>query len=115
MSLDFWEEVIGEAADIGGFSLTPEQIKALAEGAMGAHENYGMAFYSPPASDGYARIEREWEAKYKRLEAEFERYRNGAETAIKRALPGRTYHDSLVSIEENGDVRLIDGRMDRIL
>ncbi len=84
----------------------------MAEGAEGAHENYGMAFYSPPSSDRYNEIEREWKAKVEALEKDAERYRNNAERAIKEAL--RQPSDALVSIGEYGEVFRHGGRTDQI-
>ena len=57
-------------------TLTTGQLEFLAEGAKGGHEFYGMAFYSPPASERLAVIEGEWKTKYARLEIEFEKYDN---------------------------------------
>jgi hypothetical protein len=71
-----------------------------------------MAFYSPPASDRLDAIESEWRAKYNRLAAEFEKYQNNAETAVKRAL--RQYSDTQVSIGEYGEVFRHGGRTEQI-
>ena len=49
--LDYWKECIGEAADECGLSLTDEQLDCLAGSVQSGHENYGMAFYSPPAGE----------------------------------------------------------------
>ena len=109
---DYWEECISCTADEIGLSLTKEQICKLAEGVAGGHENYGMAFYSPPASDRLSTIESEWRAKYDRLQKEFDKYRDDAETAVKQAL--RQYPDSQVSIGEYGEVYRHGGRTERI-
>jgi hypothetical protein len=109
---EYWEECIGITADEAGIELTDEQISILAEGVEGGHENYGLAFYSPPSSDRLNAIEREWKAKYEALQAEFDRYRGNAETAVKKAL--RQHSDANVGIGEHGEVRLYDGRSDRI-
>lgn len=109
---DYYAECVECAAEELGLKLTAEQIKYIGEAVEGAAENVGMAFYEPPASDFYARKDREWEAKYKRLEAEFESYRDNAETAVKVAL--RQPRDANVSIGEHGEVRRYDGRSDRI-
>ena len=114
-TLDYWKECIEIAADEGGFELTESQIVHLAESVQGGHENYGMAFYSPPSSDRMNSIEAEWKQKYRQLEIEFEAYRNGAEKAIKRALPGRCYSDSQVSITKDGEVYRHGGRTEQIL
>ncbi len=105
---EFWKEVIAEAADRCKLALTPEQLAELAEAAEGAHDNYGLAFYSPPASDRYAEIEREHKAKLDASKRELERYRENAETAIKQALRQRP--DAHVSIGEHGEVTRYDGR-----
>lgn len=109
---DYYAECVESAADEVGLKLTPEQTKYIGEAVEGAVENVGMAFYSPPASDRYAQIEREWEAKYKALEKEFDQYRDNAETAVKVAL--RQHREAHVSIGEHGEVRRYDGRSDRI-
>lgn len=89
---DYWRECLSAAADEAGQAIPDDLLDHLAESCVGAHDNYGMAFYSPPPSDRLNEIEREWRQKCERLEAEFERYRAGAEKAIKRALPRRTFH-----------------------
>lgn len=114
-TLDYWKECIGIAADEIDLVLTDEQLTQLAQSAEGGHENYGMAFYSPPASDRLNAIESEWKRKYAELEREFEQYRAGAETAIRRALPGLRHHDTPVTITENGDVYRHDGRTTQVL
>lgn len=105
---DYWKECISIAADECGLCLTDEQLDYLAGSAEAGHEHYGMAFYSPPASDRYNEIEREWKAKYQSLQNEFERYRGNAEIAVKRAL--RQHRDANVSIGEYGEVTRHDGR-----
>lgn len=105
---DYWSECIANAAEECDLTLTEEQLACLADAAESGHEHYGMAFYSPPASDRINDIEREWKAKYKALEKDMERYRDNAETAIKKAL--RQYDDANVSIGEHGDVLRHNGR-----
>src|SRR5687768_4418901 len=102
MSLDYWKECIAIACEDVDLKLTDEQLTALAEGAMEGHEHYGMAFYSPPASDRLNDIENEWRAKLKSLQGEFDRYRGNAEMAVRKAL--RQYSDANVSIGEHGEV-----------
>lgn len=109
---DYWAECISLAADECGLTLTSEQLSELAASVQGGHENYGMAFYSPPDSDRRNAIEAEWKAKYKALEAEFDRYRGNAETAIGKAL--RQYSDANISIGEYGEVYRHGGRTDQI-
>lgn len=110
--LEFWKDCIAEGADSCGLVLTAEQETALAESAMGGHECYGMAFYSPPASDRYSQIEREWKAKHDALQREFDAYRGNAETAVKQAL--RQPRDAIVSIGEYGEVKRHGGRTEII-
>ena len=109
---DYWKECIGIAADECGLVMTDSQLELLAGAAESCHENYGMAFYSPPASDRIAVIEQEWQAKYKKLEEDARQYRDNAETAIKRALHQR--EDAHVSIGEYGEVFRHGGRTDQI-
>jgi hypothetical protein len=81
--LDYWEECLDPSSCEYGITVTLEQLKAIAADVQGGHENYGMAFYSPPAGDRIADIEREWKKKYDDLQREFDKYRGNAETAVK--------------------------------
>lgn len=110
---EFWIECASEALDMAGVSATDEQIKEIAATVQGAHENYGMAFYSPPSSDRVSSIEREWKSKLDALQAEFDRYRGGAEKAVRVAL--RQRHDESVSIRSDGSVFRHGGRTEQIL
>ena len=110
--LEYWEECISQASCDCELTLTDEQLTYLAEAVSGGHENYGMAFYSPPDSDRYNDIEREWERKYKALQAQFEKYQGNAETAVKQALG--QYKDASISIGEYGEVLRHGGRTERI-
>lgn len=109
---DYWSECIWSAAEECSLNLTAEQHKCLAESAQAAHENYSMAFYSPPSSDYADRINSEWEAKFKRLQAEFDAYISNAETAVRKAL--RQYSDAQVTIGEGGEVWRHGGRSTQI-
>ncbi len=111
-SLDYWKECIAIAADECGATLTAEQIEEIAESVKGGHECYGMAFYSPPASDRYSQIEREWQARLDAKQAELDAYRNNAETAIKKAL--RQHSDAQVTIGKYGEVLRHGGRTEVI-
>jgi hypothetical protein len=111
-SIDYWKECISCAAEECGLEITQEQLESIAECVEGGHDNYGMAFYSPPPSDRMSVIESEWKAKLKDKERELERYQANAETAIKLAL--RQYSDANVSIGEYGEVLRHDGRTERI-
>lgn len=110
--MDYWKECISSAADDCGLVITDEQLKCIADAVEISHDNYGMAFYSPPASDRIADIEREWKAKVKALETDAERYRANAETAVKQALKRRS--DEAVSIGEYGEVFSHGGRTEQI-
>lgn len=109
---DFWQECIAIAAEECDLTLTPEQLDYLAGAAEGGHENYGMAFYSPPPNDRLNDIEREWKAKLKAQQEEHERYVRNAETAVKQAL--RVHHDDQVTIGAHGAVLRHGGRTERI-
>lgn len=109
---DYWSECIEAAAEECGLNLTAEQAGCLAKSAQIAHEYYGMAFYSPPASDRLDDIKSEWEAKLRRLQAEFDAYKSNAETAVKKAL--KQYSDAQVTIGEGGEVWRHGGRSTQI-
>lgn len=110
--LEYWKECISQAAEEVALPLPPQQLTALAESVKGAHEHYGMAFYSPPSSDRLNDIEREWKEKYKRLEAQLETYRTNAEEAVKMAL--HVHREDNVSIGANGEVLRHGGRTEQI-
>ena len=110
---DYWEEAISTAAYECGLTLTPEQLACLAEAAERAHDHYGMAFYSPPASDRFTDLEQEFAKKLKEKEQELERYRNDAEDAVRRAL--RLRPDTHISVGRRGEVFRYGGRIEQIL
>lgn len=109
---DYWKECLSCAADECGLTVTDEQLMVIAEAVRIAHNNYTMAFYSPPSSDRISDIEREWRAKLEAVNKELERYRANAETAIRQALRQRS--DAHVSIGECGEVFIHGGRTERI-
>ena len=109
---DYWSECIWSAADECALELTAEQHKCLVESVQVAHENYGMAFYSPPWSDRLDSINSELEAKFRSLQAEFDAYKGNAETAVRKAL--RQYSDAQVTIGEDGEVWRHGGRSTQI-
>lgn len=53
IALEYWTACVEEALSGVHCVLLPQEIKAIAEDVMGAHENYGLAFYSPPSGEGY--------------------------------------------------------------
>lgn len=109
---DYWAECISQAACDCDLKLTDDQLCCLAEAASDGHESYGMAFYSPPNSDRYADIEREWEKKYKDLEKVLNKYQRDAETAMKQAL--NVHRDASITIGEHGEVLHHAGRTTRV-
>ena len=109
---DYWRECIQNSADECGLEITSEQLECLADGVIGGNECYDMAFYTPPASDRIAVINDEWKEKFKRLQQEFDDYRNNAEIAVKKAL--NQFSDANVSIGKNGEVTRHEGRSEVI-
>ena len=109
---DYWKECLSIAAEECDLTLTPEQLGCLADAAESGHAHYGMAFYSPPASERMSEIEDGWKAKLKALQAEFDAYKGHAETAVKQAL--RVHQTESVSIEPYGEVLMHAGRTTRI-
>lgn len=109
---DYWKECISIAADECDLILTDEQLDYLASSAEGGHENYGMAFYSPPASDRIIAIEREWKARLKVKQDELDKYMQNAEIAVKQAL--HVSQDTQVTIGSYGEVLRHGGRTERI-
>jgi len=49
--MDYWTECVSIAAEECGLPMTQEQLEHVAGAVEGAHECYGMAFYSPPAGE----------------------------------------------------------------
>lgn len=111
-ALDYWQECISNAAEDAGLSMTADQLKQIAESVEAGHDNYGMAFYSPPSSDRLNDIKREYEDKIKALELKLLSERRNAETAVRQAL-GR-YRDAQISIGEHGEVFEHGGRTTQI-
>ena len=110
--LNYWEECLASSFEEYGIMVTSEQLRAIAEDVEAGHDNYGMAFYSPPSSDRISNIEREWKQRFDNLQHKFDKYRGNAEIAVKKAL--KQYDDVNVSIGEYGEVLRFDGRTERI-
>ena len=110
--LDYWAECISIAADECGLEITAEQLSELASSVQSGHENYGMAYYSPPSSDRFNQIDRDWQKRFDALQAEFEAYRGNAEKAVGKAL--RQYSDANISIGDHGEVFRHGGRTEQI-
>jgi len=111
--LDYWIESVASSLGEHGISATKEQIQAVAEDIQISHEQFGMAFYSPPGTDRIADIDRQWKEKNDALEKQKQVYEKNAEAAIKRALG--LNRDTPISIDRNGDVFMHDGRTEQIL
>jgi hypothetical protein len=111
--IDYWKECISVGAEECGLPISQEQIDYIAERAMYAHEEYGMAFYTPPATDRVSDMKREFNEKIEKEQRENERFRKNAENAIKSSL--KLSQDSRISIDDNGEVYLVNGRTTRIL
>lgn len=114
---EYWEEAVAIAFEEAGAwhayeGLSKEVRAQIGASLQGSYENYGMAHYSPPASDRLHQIEREAEAKLKALQREFDNYRDDAETAVRKALRQRV--DTQVSIGKHGEVLRHGGRTEVI-
>lgn len=99
---DYYAEGLSESFDEHGIVATVEQIRAVAADVELYVENEGMAFYSPPASDYYNDVERQWKIKYEALQKQFDAYVGNAETAVKRI--SRMHSDANISIGQYGEV-----------
>lgn len=110
---DYWADTISEAACECGAKLTAEQLSCIASAVEISHDNYGMAFYSPPDSDRYGDIEREWKQKLADAEKEHQIYATAAENAMKRAL--RLRLDDHIAIRTSGEVLRFGGRIEQVL
>jgi hypothetical protein len=82
---DYWRECIAQSAEECGASLTPEQVERMADDVQTSHENYGMTFYSPSASDRVADVEREHVGRARKIEAEHDRQIEDLRRALKDA------------------------------
>lgn len=104
---DYWADAFMETLEALGMShvfeaMTKEQLSEAGQSLAVYHENYGMAFYSPPPSDRINSIEREWKEKYEALRKEFEVYERNAEKAVIRIAKLPSY--ASVSIGKYGEV-----------
>ena len=48
---DYWTECVEAAFEEAAISATPEQVEAVAGAVEVSHDNYGMAFYTPPSGE----------------------------------------------------------------
>ena len=60
---DYWLECVDIAAEDCGVTLTNEQAECFAGAFESSHDNYGMAFYSPPSSDRIADLQRDFDKR----------------------------------------------------
>lgn len=67
---DYWDECVAIAFEEAGITATKEQREYVAGAVESSHEHYEQAFYSPPASDRIADIEREYRRKLDAKDAE---------------------------------------------
>ncbi len=117
--VDYWLEALEMAFDSEGLydvlisNTSLAQRESLAKGLESYAENQSLAFYSPPSTDRYAQIEREWRARCETLHEQLEAYRSGAERAMSRAL--RLHGDAGVTITPRGEVFVSDGRTTQVL
>lgn len=93
------------AAEECDLRLTDEQLSCLSNAVENWHENYSMAFYSPPSSERMNQIENDWKTKLEALQSELDSYRKNAESAVKKAL--RIHQDDHVSIQPHGKVSIL--------
>ena len=107
-----WNDCIGEAADECDLKLTPEQLNCLAVPQKSDTNTMAWRSTRRHGATSMGDIEREATDKLNRLQAEFDAYRNDAETAVKRAL--RQYDDAQVTIGKRGEVLRHGGRTERI-
>jgi len=109
---DYYAEYLSDCFTDFKIEVTNEQLHEIAEGLLISIDCESQAFYTPPASDRYAEIDREWKQKYDALRKEFDKYVGNAENAIKKAL--RQPSDANVGIGEYGEVTRYDGRSTQI-
>ena len=100
---DYWKECISTAAEECGATLSKEQIEFIAGAAEGCHENYGMAFYSPPSTDRIAVILRDCSAKVKAAQDEADRMRSDF---VANVCMRRRCDPSDVTLEGGGHVTI---------
>lgn len=111
-TLDYWKECISHAADECGLSLTAEQIDTMATAVQVGHENYHMAFYSPPSTDRLKEMEKEYNKILIAKEIELETFKAKSNLALKKAL--NQYDDVNLVVGEHGEVYRCGGRTEQI-
>jgi thiamine pyrophosphate-dependent acetolactate synthase large subunit-like protein len=109
---EFWIECISNAAEECSLTLSPEQLDSMANYVQVSHENYGQAFYSPPASDRLSEIQREHSAAIHAMKNDADRAERNAKDAIRKL--ARVHRDDHITIEDGGVFRH-GGRTERIV
>lgn len=109
---DYYAEYLSDCFHDFDIKVSAEQLKEIAEGIVIAVDCESQAFHTPPNSDFYAELDREWKRKYDILKEQFDKYTSNAETAIKKAL--RQPQDACVDIGKYGEVTRYDGRSTQI-
>lgn len=114
---EYWREAVMMAFEGAGLwdaikDIPMEKLMQVGEALEVSAEHQGMAFYSPPASDRIADIEREWKGKIARLQAEHDRYVETTGKTLGRIL--RQHSDTPVFMTENGNVYRSGGRTEQI-
>lgn len=109
----YWKDCIITALDELNIALTNNEADYLVGAVEGAHENYGMAFYSPSAGDRLDLIREGEVSKLRALREEFEGYKKSVEGAMRRAL--KVPDDIGLRVTKDGIVLGYGGRTERIL
>lgn len=69
-TLNYWQETVSDAADECGATLTPDQIRFIAEAVQSSHENYGLAFYIPPSTDRISEIKKDYQDQLSKIRSD---------------------------------------------
>ena len=104
--LEYWRECILTATEDAGIELPVATVNVLAEAVMNGHENYGQAFYQPPASDRLAVIKEEHARELAKKDAEHREETRRFDRAIRRA--NGWYSDVHYEIDSIGCIRRFD-------
>lgn len=99
---NYWKGCMAQAAEECDLTLMDDQLQYLANAAEAAHEQYGMAFYSPPSGNGQ---NHEDAARKKRVTDELQRVkdqRDAYEMALRRALG--LHSDDNIRVDRFGSV-----------
>jgi len=114
---EYWREAVMMAFEDSGLwdaikDIPMDKLMEVGATLSVSAEHQGEAFYTPPASDRINSIEREWKAKFERLQAEHDSYVETAGKTIGRIL--RQDSGDHVFMSANGDVYRSGGRTEQI-